>query len=527
MTEARTAEQLPNDIQTLKDMVINLHRDLASLKRELELKTSHFNTLAELHFGSKSEKKPYSDPNQQSLFDEAEYESGQEDKKEETQEVKGHQRKKPGGRKPLSDDIPRRDVVLDIAEELKICGCGLPLNKIGEEISEQLNVIPAVVEVIRTIRPKYACHHCEGSQNGDKPAIQIANMPPRILGPVIVTEGLLAHIVTGKFCDSLPLYRQEKIFSRMGAEISRKNMANWMIGLDRVLEPLKKIFWDHLRSGPLINADETTVQVLGEKERSNKSKSYMWVFKGGPPGKKIVLFHYEPTRSPEFLKSKLSGYQAAVQTDGYVGYKYLEKQEGVLHLGCWVHVRRKFVQAEKSSSNKASAKMVLSFIAKLYKEEKLYRNRLKEGAVTETDFLELREAAVTPILDDLKSCLEKMSHQVHPSTPLGEAISYTLNQWDPLVNYLKVADATPDNNPVENAIRPFVIGRKNWCFSGSPRGASASAFLYTLVESAKANGLEPYFYLRYLFTTYPTCPADELDRILPWNLEPEDLLLKN
>lgn len=217
MTERKTAEQLPNDIQTLKKMIIDL-------QRELSIKTSHFNTLAQTLFGSKSEKKPCVDPAQQSLFDEAECESAKDSgNEEETEKISYTRKKKRGGRKPFSDSIPRRDVVININEEDKECNCGHPLVKIGEEVSEQLNVIPAVVEVIRTIRPKYACSCCQAVESGDQPVVKIAELPPKIIGPVIAAEGLLAHIVTGKFCDALPLYRQEKIFSRMGADISRKN----------------------------------------------------------------------------------------------------------------------------------------------------------------------------------------------------------------------------------------------------------------------------------------------------------------
>ncbi len=523
-------EKLPDDPEILKGMIQNLQsqwqKRYSELQNELQRKTEQFKALQQMHFGSKSEKITEEDRLQMRLFDEAENES--EEQEPVVQEIITYTRKKKrGGRKPFADSIPREEIIIDINEAEKHCACGHDLVKIGEEVSEQLDVIPARVRVIRTIRPQYACKHCEGSADEDKPAVRIAPIPPRILPQSMAAEGLLAQIVTGKFCDSLPLYRQERIFRRMGAEVSRKNMANWMIALAKVLEGFKSTFWEHLISGPLINADETTLQVLGEKERSNQSKSYMWVFKGGPPGKPAVIFQYEPTRSSQVAREALKDYQGAVQTDGYSGYNFLEGQEGMLHLGCWVHARRMFVKAEKASPKSGAVKQALSYISKIYKEEKILRKALVDEDINPKEFLEKRKAVVSLILENFKAYLEKKVLYVLSSGLFGEAVSYTLNRWDVLRNYLDLVEATPDNNPVENAIRPFVVGRKNWLFSASPRGASASAFLYSLVETAKANSLEPYFYLRYLFQRFPSCPPIEWETLMPWNLNPQELIIRD
>jgi transposase len=509
------SEKLPDDPKILKGIIDDL-------QNALNHKSEQFKALQQLIFASKSEKTTPEDRLQMRLFDEAENESDESESP--PQETINYTReKKRGGRKPFSESIPREEVILDIEDLEKRCACGHQMVRIGEEVSEQLDVVPAQVKVIRTVRPQYGCHNCEGSGDEDKPAVRIAPMPPRMLPQSTAAEGLLAHIVTGKFCDALPLYRQERIFARLGGDVSRKNMANWMMGLAERLQPLKEALWIYLRAGPLIHADETSLQVMKELGRANTSKSYMWVFKGGPPGQPVVLFQYEPSRSSKIAQNILGGYQGAVQTDGYAGYNFLDSQENVLHLGCWAHARRMFVKAEKVSKNNAAAKQVLSFIGKIYKEEKVLRTRLDNGTLESSDFLAKREDAVSPILAKLKEYLEKKMLYLLPSGLLGQAVSYTLGQWNILENYLKVVEATPDNNPVENSIRPFVIGRKNWLTAGSPRGAGASAFLYTLVETAKANGLEPYFYLRFLFLRFPSCSVDEHKTLLPWNLTPEML----
>jgi transposase len=517
MKRTASTEILPDDPEILKGMI-------ADLQNALHYKTEQFKALQQMLFASKSEKPTAEDRLQMRLFDEAENES-EESESLPQETITYTRKKKSGGRKPFADSIPREEILIDIDEAEKQCACGHQLVRIGEEVSEQLDLIPSQVKVIRTIRPRYGCRNCEGSGDENKPAVRIAPMPPRILPQSMAADGLLSHIVTGKFCDALPLYRQERIYKRLGADVSRKNMANWMMALANRLEPFKAAFGAHLHSGPLIHVDETSIQVMKEPQRPNTSKSYMWVFKGGPPGKPVVIFQYEPSRAAKVARDHLNGYHGAVQTDGYAGYGFLDTEKEILHLGCWAHARRKFVKAEKASSKSGAVKQALSFIGKIYYEEKRLRKQLNNGALKPEEFLKKRNEAVSPILEKFKTYLEKKAGYLLPSGLLGEAVSYTLGQWVVLENYLKVVEATPDNNPVENAIRPFVVGRKNWMTAGSPRGASSSAFLYSLVETSKANGLEPYFYLRYLFRHFPSCPTEEQEKLLPWYLTPEELVI--
>jgi transposase len=306
--------------------------------------------------------------------------------------------------------------------------------------------------------------------------------------------------VTGKFCDSLPLYRQQKQFARIGVDLSRRTMADWMIAASEACTPMMKLLEARVRSGPLLQIDETRLQVLGEPGRANTTLSYMWVARGGPPEAPVILYHYAPSRGAEVAREMLGDYKGHVQTDGYDVYDLAcDGAEGVVHVGCFAHARRMFHDAHKSSKKAGSAEEALATIAGLYRVEKtrgLYKDPQK--------FADERRKQVEPILAEFHSWLQRRASQVPPETLLGKAIGYTLGQWPKLTRYLDHHAIGPDTNAVENAIRPFVVGRKNWLFSGSPRGATASATLFSIIETARANGKEPYWYLRELFDKLPT-----------------------
>lgn len=443
---------------------------------------------------------------------------------EEVVEVPSHTRQKPG-RKKLPEELPRIDVVHDINEEEKVCECGAHLSKIGEDIAEKLDIIPAVIQVIRNIRPKYACKKCEGLETGGD-VVKIAAPPKQIIPKGIATAGLLAHIITAKFCDALPFYRQEKQFERLGAEIPRQTMCNWTMKAAEACKPLLNLLHWEIRSGPLINIDETTVQVLDEPGRSPTTKSYMWICRGGPPGQPGLMYHYAPSRSTTVAKALLADYQGVVQSDGYNGYDFLDNVDDIDHAGCWAHARRKFTEAQKGSGKKGkpgSVEVALSYIRKIYRIE-------KEGKTLELsaeELVRLRREKAKPILDQFFLWLSKKAKHVTPKSLLGIAVNYTLKQWQRLIVYLDHGEVTLDNNLAENAIRPFVVGRKNWLFSGTPEGAEASAAMYSLVETAKANGLEAYKYLRYLFEKLPFAETKaEYSALLPMNLKADDLVIK-
>jgi transposase len=396
------------------------------------------------------------------------------------------------------------------------------LSRIGEEVSEQLDIIPAKIQVIRNIRPKYACKQCEGIKD-EGATVKIAPVPPQIIPKSIVSPGLLAHILTGKFIDHLPFYRQEKQLRRLGVDVSRTSMCNWAMKAAEVCQPLLNLLQDEILAGSYVNVDETTLQVLSEPGRSPTTKSYMWIFRRGDPKKTALVYQYHPTRGGDAAKAFLRGFQGYVQTDGYSGYNFLDEEKDISHIGCMAHARRKFmdvIKAQGKNRKSGSADIAVSYIKKLYALEK----KAKDAGLSIAEIYTMRQEEAKPILDDFKKWLEKKSLQTPPKGLLGKAVGYAIKQWDKLEGYINDGQLSPDNNAAENSIRPFVIGRKNWLFSGTPEGASASALLYSLIETAKANGLEPFAYLRYIFDKLPTTTTlEDYEALLPWNLTSEQM----
>jgi transposase len=520
--DSTTLTTLPDDPEILKGIIGKLTREQERFCQEIELLREQIHLLIAKRFGPSSEKTAPRDNPQLPLFDLPE--PAEIEPAPEIVEVPAHSRRK-RGRKPLPASLPRIEVVHDIDEAQKQCGCGASLSRIGEEVAEKLDIIPATIRVIRHIRPKYACKHCEGLDT-DGATVKIAPTPPQIIPKGIVTAGLLAHVLVGKFCDALPFYRQEKQFARLGVALGRATMCSWAMKAAEACRPVVELLHHEIRSGPLINIDETSVQVLAEPGRAATTKSYMWVCRGGPPDKPGIRYHYAPSRSKAVAKQLLTEYTGVVQTDGYNGYDFLDTQEGVIHAGCLAHVRRTFDEIRKARGKKhhktGSADVALNWIKQLYRIE----SEAKRQELTGDELLAERRGKAKPILDDFHEWLREKATRAVPKSLLGKAVNYALGQWDRLVVYLDHAEMSPDNNLVENAIRPFVVGRKNWLFSGTPEGAQASADLYSLIESAKANGLEPYRYLRYLFEKLPFAQSPEDYRaLLPMQLKPEQLRL--
>ena len=482
-----------------------LDAKLQELNKKLELYEEELAWYKNKLYGRSSEQLSDAERLQMRLFDEIEHSTdGELPEDEPAAEPAADRSRRRPRRKPLPQSLPRVERIIDLPEEQQQCACGHRLVKIGEESSEKLDVIPPRVQVIRTVRPKYACHHCEGSADEEHPAVRVAPAPPALIPKGLASEGLLAFIATAKFCDALPLYRQEQQFARLGVELSRRTMADWMIAVAGACGPLLEALHVKLRDGPKLQLDETTVQVLKEPERANTTLSYLWVARGGPPSEPVLVYRYAPSRGAHVAADIIGDYQGYVQTDGYEAYDRPCSGPGIRHLGCWSHVRRPFKEAAdalgKVSRRAGAALQALSFIAKLYRAE----SELSKYRATDPDrFVAERRARVEPVLEQLHRWLLHKHDQVLPGSALGKAVAFALSQWPKLIRYLEHAQLTPDNNACEQAIRPFVVGRKNWLFSGSPRGAAASATLYSLIETAKANGREPYWYLRELFEQLP------------------------
>jgi transposase len=496
---------LPDDVRLSKSDITSL---LELVEQKYQEKIHYLEERVRLLqnelFGRKSEKR-YPEPDQQLLIFKDQADPGPATDPVDTVVIGAHARKKPG-RKPLPAHLPRIDVIHDLSDEEKVCPCGASLSRIGEDTCEKLDYVPAKVRVLRHIRYKYACKSCQGVED-DGPTVKIAPAPMALIEKSNATEGLLAHIAVSKFADGLPLYRQEKIFSRMDVELSRATMANWLIQAARYCSPLVDLLLGEIRSGPLINMDESPLQVLKEPGRANTSKSYIWVFYGGQVDHPTVLYQYQPTRSGEAALKFLDEYQGYIQSDDFGGYDYLGNKKEIVHLGCWAHVRRKFFDVVKTRKKHRGKRdnpaglgdQALNYIGKLYLIEK----QIRHDQLEPEQIYQRRQQQSKPILDEFKKWLDATEPLTPPQGLLGKAICYALKNWDKLVVYTTDGRLKPDNNVAENAIRPFVVGRKNFLFAGHPNGAVAAATFYTLIETAKANGLEPYAYLRCLFEQLP------------------------
>jgi transposase len=511
------AAQLPDTVEALQSLVLNFAELRQNYETEISVLKEEISILKHRLFGRKSEKLPVG-TGQLLLFNEAEAGTAEDSgAAPENIAVPAHERRR-GCRKPLPDNLPRVEALHDLPDEQKQCACGEQKSRIGEEVSEQLDIIPPKIQVIRHIRPKYVCKKCEGVA-ADETAVSIAPMPEQMIPKSIAGPGLLAWSLTGKFVDALPFYRIEHILERYGVEVSRQTLCCWAVKVAERCRPLLALMAEDILSGFQINADETTLQVLQEPGREATTRSYMWLFRGGTGQRPVIIYQYHATRSGQVASEFLKNYAGFVQTDGYLGYDFLEQMPEITHLGCWAHVRRKFVEvvtaAGKGKDGKkktGSGEVALDYIGKLYLIEKeCAEQKLKPEQITRE-----RQSRAGPILEQFRAWLDKRSPQVPPGSTLGKAISYTLGQWERLVVYLRDGRLRPDNNLAENAIRPFVLGRKNWLFAATPDGAHASAALYSIIETAKANGLEPYWYLRYLFERLPKAKTtEEYKALLP------------
>ena len=417
------------------------------------------------------------------------------------------QKKARGKRGPLPPELERVEIIHDVPEAERTCPCGTPMVLIGQDISEQLDIVPMQVRVLQHVRNRYGC-----ASSVHAPVT--AKLPPQPLPKSNASPGLLAMLLTTKYVDGLPLARFEKVLARHNVTVPRQTLARWVIGAGGALQPLHNLMRDCLFDAPFIHMDETVVQVLREKGKSPTSQSYMWVQTGGPPGKPVVIYDYDPSRSGEVPARLLLGYQGYVMTDGYEGYNKLAKTEGIEHQACWAHVRRKFVDAVKVQPKGAHghADHAVAMIGKLYGIEREHKD-----STDDVRYVARQEKGV-PVLDELHCWMEKLLPTVPPKSALGTALSYMRNYWGKLVRFTERGDLPVDNNRCENAIRPFVVGRKAWLFSDTPAGANASAIIYSLVETAKANGVEPYTWLRHVLEHLPAAKtAEEMDKLLPWN----------
>ena len=516
----KTNNQLPTDVKKLQDLLLEARSLLVEKDAKINTLLEQLKLSRAQRFASSSEKQ---NPQQGELFDEAEQIISSESSEDKTlvdNEISTRDDKaatpkpKKRGRSILPAHLPRVDVICDLDESDKVCPHdGQPLHKISEEVSEQLEIIPAKVQVIRYRRFKYGCRCCEQG-------IHTASMPKQAFPKSNASAGTLAYIAVSKYQDALPLYRLENIFKRAQVHIPRNTMANWMIKLGGgVFVPLINLFRDRLLAQPLIHYDETTYQVLNEKGKTAQSKSYMWVGLAGEQGKRVVLFDYAPTRAGTVPTSLLDDFSGYLVTDDYKGYNAVCAKNGITRIACWAHVRRKFTDALKAQKTKAGkAQIAVNYIGKLYRIEKQCSDLSNE------ERLRTRQKESVRIINEMRVWLDKSLLQSPKESTLGKALHYLNNNWSRLVEFLTDGMIPLDNNAAENAIRPFVIGRKNWLHSSSVKGAHASASIYSIIETAKANGLDAYGYLKFIIEQLPRAESvEQIESLLPWNIKNEAL----
>lgn len=515
MSASTPAHIKPEDLEELITRVANLEVYGKAREERIALLEEENRWLKGQLFGRSSEKTALEELKSEQgwLFNEAEALARAAETAAQSITIPAHERGR-GGRKKIAAALPRVEVLHDLSDGEKVCGAdGTTMVRIGEEVSEQLDFKPAQVRVIRHIRPKYACPCCHER-------LAIAPVPLQLLPKSLATASLLAHIATAKFVDGIPLYRQESQFERLGVSLGRATMAAWMIKLGGThVVPIVNLLAEHLLEAPLIHCDETRLQVL-KSDKAPTSDHWMWVRAAGPPGKRIVLFTYDASRGGAVPQRLFEGYRGILVTDGYEVYEAVAKAQHLVHAGCFAHVRRRFEQARKAQNLEASTqsytRMALDFIRELYLVERALWDR--EHPITPEDRVRVRTELSAPVIERFYGWLETLEPKVLPQSLLGKAVRYALGQWPKLTVFLTHGEVPLDNNRCENAIRPFVVGRKGWLFSDTVKGAVASANLYSLVETAKANGVEPHTYLSMLFERLPAAASvEDFEALLPWN----------
>lgn len=480
-------KKLPKSIEELEAIILLQQQEIEKNKQEIIAQKELYVRLIEefkleksRRFASSSEKNIF----QSDLFDEPGFELTGElkDQLDDTINVQNYSRKKHPIRRPIPKDIPREIVIHDINENEKVCSCGAHLVRIGEEISEQIKYIPAQLSCIQHVRPKYACKPCQEN-------VKIAPMPALLLPKSIAAPELVAYTIVAKYCDHIPLYRQQAIWERLGIDMPRSSLCGWLMKISELCEPLVKLMQKQIVAYDYVQADETTVQVLDEIGRDNKTKSYMWCYRGGGD-KPYIIYDYQSTRGGYHAENFLSGFKGFLQSDAYSGYNFANKNTDIIKAGCMAHARRKFADIIKIAKSNGLANEAIKFFKILYKIEKDAR----ENNLSPQERFNLRHEKSTSVLISFQSWLDVNLTKTPVQSKIGEAIRYTLSNWEVLNNYLQDGRVEIDNNLLENAIRPFALGRKNWLFAGSPSGAKAGAVLYSLIETCKANHVEPYKY---------------------------------
>lgn len=522
------ATALPDDVATLKALICELLAAIEQTKQRNAQLEHRLDQLLRRVYGQKSEKL---DPAQLLLFVEDEpapssTENSPQTAVEPKTETITVTRTKGHGRRALPADLPRVRKLHDLTDAEKLCPCcQTPRSKIGDDISEQLEYVPASLFVIEHVTPKYVCPKCrDGIASALKPEQPIDKGLP---GP-----GLLAQVAVSKYADHLPLNRQEKIFRRHGVTLSRSTLCDWMQSVAEMVRPLVVWMRQETLKSRLIQTDDTPVDVLDRDLGKKSTKTgRLWVYRGDDDHPWVV-FDYTPNRSRAGPQQWLGDYRGFLQCDAYAGYDELFRQQSdLIEVGCWAHARRYFFEAKESEP--VQARLALLTIGKLYDVERRAgehdQSRIAENLPIDPEHrLTLREAESKPVLEEFQHQLTVWQHEMLPKSPFGQAVQYALNQWTALNRYLADATLPIDNNASERDLRGVAVGRRNWLFCGSDRGGHTAATILSLTTTCQRRGVEPFAYLRDLLTRWPTLlrdaaghPTDEaLATLLPRASQP-------
>lgn len=480
-------------VTALQEENLLLKEQLAQAKDQIAWWKEQYTLSRQRRFGKSSEK----NVGQIDLFDEIEMPAVEEEAVAdvESETITYTRKKKINGRNIDTTKLPRTICVHDLSlEEMQCVCCGNEIHKIGEDTTEKLIYIPAVIKVVEHIYPKFACRSCETIKSAKKEE-----------GPIpksMATSSLIAEIIISKYERHIPLYRRSQMFAREGIDIPDNTLGNWVMQACDVLSPLGKASWEQINDSSYLQVDETPVKVLDEDK-----KGYMWCYHNPDPTNRFILFDYHLSRGSEVPQAKLVDFQGILQTDGYSGYNTLRLRDDIINIGCFAHCRRRFNDALKVAGQTTTglAAKAIQFIGKLYRIETMIK------AYTPDAKKAYRQEHAKPILNAFFSWLMEKQPHILPKSQLGNAFTYTINQWSQLSAYIEHGEVNIDNNWVENQIRPFALGRRNWLFVGNERGGHAAALLYSLIQTCKVNNINTRVYFEYVLNQASQLRRGEVD----------------
>lgn len=511
-TEGMATSVLPDleqlDVDALKALVYELHSDRNSKDQFIEHQSLMLEKLRQMLFGRKSEKVRLQIEQLELQLEDAEAEQAAAEEKP-TRISSSRNSKKPA-RKPLPEHLERETI--EHTPQTDCCPeCQGALRQFGEDVAEILEYIPANFRVIRHVRPKYACGKCNH-------LVQVP-APSRTIARGLAGPGLIAHVLISKYCDHNPLYRQSEIYAREGVDLDRSTLADWVGSASELVKPLLEALRRHVLSADKIHADDTPVPVLAPGYGKTKT-GRLWTYvrderTAGLDTPPAVWFAYSPDRKGEHPRQHLKDYSGALQADAYSGFGHLYEGGRIYEVACWAHARRKFHEIHAVHPSPITSEALLR-IGALYKVEEEVRGKPRE------ERLAARQSRSKPLLEDLRSWLEKSLQTLSTKSDTAGAIRYALSRWRALTRFTEDGLLEIDNNSAERALRCVSIGRKNYLFAGSDAGGDRAAAIYSLVGTAKLNGLDPERYLREVLTRIADHPVNRIEELLPWNTATPD-----